>query len=66
MSYICKKNKKKLKGFYGSESLGSSPGTSATQMMDTQGNMKHSEIMFNQLFLKWEISSMLFYLFLFL
>jgi len=63
--FVKKKKKRDFKGFYDSESLGSSPSTSATQMMDNQGNMKHSEIMFNRLFLEWEISSMLFYLFSF-
>lgn len=59
--FVKKKQQTNIKGFYVSESLRSSPSTSATQMMDNQGNMKHSEIMFNQL-----ISSMLFYLFFFL
>lgn len=59
--FVKKTQQTNIKGFYVSESLRSSPSTSATQMMDNQGNMKHSEIMFNEL-----ISSMLFYLFFFL
>lgn len=65
--FVKKKNKQtNIKGFYVSESLRSSPSTSATQMMDNQGNITHSEVMFNQLFVEWEISSMWFYLFFFL